>query len=172
MVGFGNARITRPGYAIEYDFFDPRDLGIRSDGFIAGLFFASQINGTHRLRGGGRPGPAGRTATALQVQEKDSWSPRRDEAYLGVLVDDLITRGTQGLSDVHLARRVPPDAARGQCGLRLTATSPDAGCKSATASGRSSSASARRSTGSSSAAARHLGASHGPRRTTGLRPYR
>ena len=96
MQGFGNARITRPGYAIEYDFFDPRDLRHSLETrFIAGLFFAGQINGTTGYEEAAAQGLLAGLNAALQVQEKDSWSPRRDEAYLGVLVDDLITRGTQ-----------------------------------------------------------------------------
>ena len=96
MQGFGNARITRPGYAIEYDFFDPRDLRHSLETrFIAGLFFAGQINGTTGYEEAAAQGVLAGLNAALQVQDKDSWSPRRDEAYLGVLVDDLITRGTQ-----------------------------------------------------------------------------
>ena len=96
MPGFGNARITRPGYAIEYDFFDPRDLRHSLETrFIAGLFFAGQINGTTGYEEAAAQGVLAGLNAALQVQDKDSWSPRRDEAYLGVLVDDLITRGTQ-----------------------------------------------------------------------------
>ena len=96
MQGFGNARITRPGYAIEYDFFDPRDLRHSLETrFIAGLFFAGQINGTTGYEEAAAQGLLAGLNAALQVQDKDSWSPRRDEAYLGVLVDDLITRGTQ-----------------------------------------------------------------------------
>ena len=96
MQGFGNARITRPGYAIEYDFFDPRDLRHSLETrFIACLFFAGQINGTTGYEEAAAQGLLAGLNAALQVQDKDSWSPRRDEAYLGVLVDDLITRGTQ-----------------------------------------------------------------------------
>ena len=96
MQGFENARITRPGYAIEYDFFDPRDLRHSLETrFIAGLFFAGQINGTTGYEEAAAQGLLAGMNAALQVQGKDSWSPRRDEAYLGVLVDDLITRGTQ-----------------------------------------------------------------------------
>ena len=96
MPGFGNARITRPGYAIEYDCFDPRDLRHSLETrFIAGLFFAGQINGTTGYEEAAAQGVLAGLNAALQVQDKDSWSPRRDEAYLGVLVDDLITRGTQ-----------------------------------------------------------------------------
>ncbi len=96
MQGFGNGRITRPGYAIEYDFFDPRDLRSSLETkFIHGLFFAGQINGTTGYEEAAAQGLLAGANAALQVQEKAPWCPRRDEAYLGVLVDDLITRGTQ-----------------------------------------------------------------------------
>ncbi len=95
MKGFENARITRPGYAIEYDFFDPRDLRPSLETrHIEGLFFAGQINGTTGYEEAAAQGLLAGTNAVLKQRDEAPWSPRRDEAYLGVLVDDLITCGT------------------------------------------------------------------------------
>ncbi|MBT8138095.1 MAG: tRNA uridine-5-carboxymethylaminomethyl(34) synthesis enzyme MnmG [Gammaproteobacteria bacterium] len=95
MTGCQNAVMTRPGYAIEYDFFDPRDLSHTLETrFIPGLFFAGQINGTTGYEEAGAQGLLAGINAALQVQDKQPWWPRRNEAYIGVLVDDLVTRGT------------------------------------------------------------------------------
>ncbi|MHA7918423.1 tRNA uridine-5-carboxymethylaminomethyl(34) synthesis enzyme MnmG, partial [Alloalcanivorax xenomutans] len=94
--GFENAHITRPGYAIEYDFFNPQDLKHSLETkHMPGLFFAGQINGTTGYEEAGAQGLLAGLNAALMSQEKAPWTPRRDEAYLGVLVDDLITMGTR-----------------------------------------------------------------------------
>jgi tRNA uridine 5-carboxymethylaminomethyl modification enzyme len=93
--GFENAHITRPGYAIEYDYFNPQDLKYSLETkAIEGLFFAGQINGTTGYEEAGAQGLLAGTNAALQVQDKESWCPGRDVAYTGVLVDDLISMGT------------------------------------------------------------------------------
>ncbi|MCC4264523.1 tRNA uridine-5-carboxymethylaminomethyl(34) synthesis enzyme MnmG [Oceanimonas baumannii] len=94
--GFEQAHIMRPGYAIEYDYFDPRDLRSNMENkCLHNLYFAGQINGTTGYEEAGAQGLLAGTNAALRAFDKESWSPRRDQAYLGVMMDDLSTLGTQ-----------------------------------------------------------------------------